>query len=155
MQIILMHSVSYPWSTCWIWRHKIHFEGSGQVRRGVDQWAELPRTSSPQDGDGGHEWPWPGWEIKFNLRWTACSSSWRPWRATWPGLARAISDFQFTGWSFKELGVLEFHECFYQLTNIWFRFVINSYLRARLEKIESQVWHYTGPGEAGSRMTQV
>merc|ERR1719505_116837 len=34
------------------------------------------------------------------------------------------------------------------------RFVINSYLRARLEKIESQVWHYTGPGEAGSRMTQ-
>ena len=38
---------------------------------------------------------------------------------------------------------------------IVFRFVINSYLRARLEKIESQVWHYTGPGEAGSRMTQV
>ena len=35
------------------------------------------------------------------------------------------------------------------------RFVINSYLRARLEKIESQVWHYTGPGDAGSRMTQV
>jgi len=34
------------------------------------------------------------------------------------------------------------------------RFVINSYLRARLEKIESQIWHYTGPGEAGSRMTQ-
>jgi len=34
------------------------------------------------------------------------------------------------------------------------RFVINSYLRARLEKIESQVWHYTGPGDAGSRMTQ-
>jgi len=34
------------------------------------------------------------------------------------------------------------------------RFVINSYLRARLEKIEGQVWHYTGPGEAGSRMTQ-
>ena len=38
---------------------------------------------------------------------------------------------------------------------IVFRFVINSYLRARLEKIESQVWHYTGPGDAGSRMTQV
>ena len=35
------------------------------------------------------------------------------------------------------------------------RFVINSYLRARLQKIESQIWHYTGPGEAGSRMTQV
>jgi len=34
------------------------------------------------------------------------------------------------------------------------RFVINSYLRARLQKIESQIWHYTGPGEAGSRMTQ-
>ena len=33
--------------------------------------------------------------------------------------------------------------------------MINSYLRARLEKIESQVWHYTGPGDAGSRMTQV
>ena len=35
------------------------------------------------------------------------------------------------------------------------RYVINSYLRARLQKIESQIWHYTGPGEAGSRMTQV
>ena len=35
------------------------------------------------------------------------------------------------------------------------RFVINSYLRARLQKIESQIWHYTGPGDAGSRMTQV
>ena len=55
-----------------------------------------------------------------------------------------------------ELGRIRFPAGFFlEDCDCAFRFVINSYLRARLQKIESQIWHYTGPGEAGSRMTQV
>ena len=84
-----------------------------------------------------------------------------------------------TGWSLEESGFHTYFEtrnkiqailfvqqgCFLKLACSFIfkdcdvivlkRFVINSYLRARLQKIESQIWHYTGPGEAGSRMTQV